>query len=286
MRAGFLAWLLVTACSEGRQSPPPDAEQPERIVTLSPHLAELVFATGAGDLLVGVSAYTDFPREAALLPVVGDAFNLDLEQLALLQPDLLLAWETGTPAHVVDELRSRGYRVEIIRTIGTDDIPLALERIGGLTGRQAKAEAAAEAFRSALDDIALRYAGAEPIRVFYQVDARPLYTINGSHYLSDLIDLCGGTNVFADLDGLAPLITVEAVLERDPEVILASTDAGDAAFDEWDRWQAMAANRYNNRFLMPANDIGRATPRLPAGAEALCAALAEGRRNRDTVRRD
>ena len=97
MRAGFLAWLLVTACSEGRQSPPPDAEQPERIVTLSPHLAELVFATGAGDLLVGVSAYTDFPREAALLPVVGDAFNLDLEQLALLQPDLLLAWETGTP---------------------------------------------------------------------------------------------------------------------------------------------------------------------------------------------
>jgi iron complex transport system substrate-binding protein len=281
----LLAWLAMAACEP---APPPSATAaaPTRLVTLSPHLAELMFAVGAGDLLVGVSAWTDFPDEAAVLPVVGDAFNLDLEQLALLEPDMLLAWDTGTPAHVVDELESRGYPVEVITTIGVGDIPGAMLRIGELTGHQASAREAVDAFETALSAIADRYAGSSPISVFYQVDARPLYTINGSHYLSDLIELCGGTNIFSDLDGLAPLITVEAVLERDPEVILASTDAGASAFDEWDRWQALAANRYGNRFLMPANDIARATPRLLTGAQAVCTALADGRQNRDNVAHD
>jgi iron complex transport system substrate-binding protein len=278
--AWAIACLLLASCS-GERASPRNTGHPEHIVTLSPHLAELVFAIGAGDLLIGVSAYTDFPDAAARLPVVGDAFNLDLERLALLEPDLLLAWDTGTPAHVIDELAARGYRVEIITTTGVADIPEALNRIGELTGRSSSAGDAADAFRSSLADIAGRYSDAQSIRVFYQVDARPLYTINGRHFLSDLIELCGGTNVFSDLDGLAPLISVEAVLERDPEVILASTDAGPSAFEEWDRWQALAANRYGNRFLMPANDIGRPTPRLLNGAEALCQALADGRQNRD-----
>ena len=283
--AWIIACLLLAACSTetpSAQSP----GYPERIVSLSPHLAELVFAIGAGDLLIGVSAYTDYPDAAARLPVVGDAFNLDLEQLALLEPDLLLAWDTGTPAHVIDELGTRGYRVEVITTTGVADVPLAMNRIGALTGRPSPAGDAAAAFRSSLAEIADRYSDASAISVFYQVDVRPLYTINGQHFLSDLIELCGGRNIFGDLDGLAPLISVEAVLERDPEVILASTDAGPSAFDEWDRWQALAANRYGNRFLMPANDIGRPTPRLLNGAEALCQALADGRQNRDDARRD
>jgi iron complex transport system substrate-binding protein len=283
--AWVIACLLLVACSAEQPSVPRPAH-PERIVTLSPHLAELVFAIGAGDLLIGVSAYTDYPDAAAGLPVVGDAFSLDLEQLALLEPDLLLAWDTGTPAHVIDELVARGYRVEVITTTGVADVPAAMNRIGALTGRPSSAGDAAAAFHSSLADIADRYSGARAISVFYQVDARPLYTINGQHFLSDLIELCGGTNIFSDLDGLAPLISVEAVLERDPEVILASTDAGPSAFDEWDRWQALAANRYGNRFLMPANDIGRPTPRLLNGAEVLCQALADGRHNRDNTRRD
>jgi iron complex transport system substrate-binding protein len=251
-----------------------------RIVTLSPHLAELVFAVGSGGQVVGVSAYTDFPVEAAALPLIGDAFNLDQEQLALLEPDLLLAWDTGTPAHVVDELRARGYNVEVITTTTLADVSAALRKIGTLTNNRRKADEVAAGFSNALADIADNSRGAAPITVFYQVDARPLYTINGGHFVSQLIDLCGGTNIFADLDGLAPLVSVEAVLERDPEVMLASTDAGDDAFDEWDRWPDLAANRYGNRFLMPANDIGRPTPRLLDGARAVCEALDESRRNR------
>lgn len=257
-----------------------------RIVTLSPHLAELVFAVGSGEQLVGVSAYTDFPSQAADLPVIGDAFNLDQERLALLEPDLLLAWDTGTPTHVVDELRARGYKVEVITTTTLDDVSVALRKIGALTSHREKADAAATRYTEALAGIAHDSEVAAPITVFYQVDARPLYTINGNHFVSQLIELCGGTNIFADLDGLAPLVSVEAVLERNPEVMLASTDAGEEAFAEWDRWPDLAANRFGNRFLMPANDIGRPTPRLVDGARAVCGALEQSRRNRAEMRND
>lgn len=253
---------------------------PLKIVTLSPHLAELVFAVGAGDLLIGVSAYTDYPDDAVNLPVVGDAFNLDQEQLAVLAPNLLLSWDSGTPAHVVDELRSRGYRVEVISTTSLEDLPDALLRIGVLTGREGTASAIADQFTKGLEDLMRAAKDAESIRVFYQVHAHPLYTINGDHFLSQVIELCGGTNIFADLNGLAPLVSVESVLEREPELILASSDAGPGAFDEWMRWSDMAAIRYSNQFLMPANEIGRATPRLLIGATAVCGALQKGRENR------
>ena len=251
-----------------------------RVVTLSPHLAELVFAVGAGDRLVGVSAYTDFPAPAASLPVIGDAYNIDQERLALLEPDLLLAWDTGTPQHVVDELRERGYRIRVITTTSLDDVPVALSTVGELLQKPDKGNALADEFRRFFADLSAEYRDAPEISVFYQVDARPLYTINGGHFLSALIDSCGGRNIFEHLDGLAPLVSVEAVLDHDPEVILASSDAGPSAFDEWDRWPGMAANRFGNRFLMPADQIARPTPRLQVAARAVCDVLDQARSHR------
>jgi len=251
-----------------------------RIVSLAPHLAELVFAVGAGDLLVGVTAYTDYPEAAEKLPLVGDAFAVDQEQLAVLKPDLLLAWNSGTPAHVVDELQERGYRVETIRTRGIEDIAVALERIGRLTGHEPQAKAAAQAFRQGVGQLAERYREAQTISVFYQVSERPLYTVNGDHYVSELIDTCGGRNIFADLNNLAPLVDVEAVLARDPEVLLASDDSPEDAFDVWRRWPSLAANRHGNRFFLPADEVGRASPRLVIAGETLCDTLEEARHNR------
>ena len=255
----------------------------QRIISLSPHLAELVFAVGAGDRLIGVSAYTDYPEAAAKLPVIGDAFMLDLERLTVMKPDLLLAWQSGTPAHVVDELRSRGYQVEVITTKSLQDIPLALRRIGELTGHDTMADTTADNFVDGLDALRALASDAATIAVFYQVSKRPLYTINGDHYVSQLIEICGGRNIFADLGKLAPLIGVEAVLGRDPEIMLAADDAGPDAFSEWQHWPGMAANRYANQFLMPAAEIGRATPRLLEAGAAICNALEEGRKNREHV---
>jgi iron complex transport system substrate-binding protein len=286
-----LVLLLILAAPQSGCSPAPgdaDSRQGDeqrsseelRIVSLAPHLAELVFAVGAGDLLVGVSAFTDYPDAAAALPLVGDAFSLDQEQLALLRPDLLLAWKSGTATHVIDELEKRGYRVESIDTHGIEDVAFALEQIGRLTGHEGQAAEAAAGFRNGIRELAERYGDSEDISVFYQVSSRPLYTINGDHYVSDLIEICGGRNVFGDLNKLAPLVDVEAVLARDPEAILASDDSRQDAFSVWQRWPELAANRHGNHFFLPADEIGRATPRLLQAGKSLCEVLDAARRNR------
>lgn len=284
-RALALAWTLVvlTSCG-GPTDPAPKTGVYDRIVTLAPHLTELVFAIGAGEQLVGISAWSDYPPEALSLPVVGDAFSIDQEQLALLNPDLLLVWQSGTPAHVIDELRSIGYAVEPIRTRGLADVSAAMLRIGELTGQSTGARAAAASFDSELQALRESAEGRALIRVFYQVSARPLYTINNEHYVSELIGICGGQNIFNDLTELAPAVSVEAVVDRNPEVMLASTDAGEDGFTEWQRWPDMAANLYGNLFLLPADEIARATPRLVIAGRALCLALQQARTNRRAFR--
>ena len=290
MKACLLVLLSSTLSCLAACSDRPVAESVDstysRVVTLAPNLTELVYAAGAGDTLVGASAYSDYPPEALSLPIIGDAFMVDQERLAVLQPDLLLVWQSGTPAHVVDELRRVGYNVEVIRTRSLEDVTSAVQRIGELTGYVEEAGQVAASFAHGLHSIRERYSELEDVRVFYQVSRRPLFTINGEHYVSDLINLCGGSNVFADLDDLAPSVDVEAVVERDPEAMLASSDAGEDAFDEWQRWPHIAANRYRNRFLMPADAIGRATPRLLLAAQAVCDALQDAREQRSLFAAD
>lgn len=277
---GLLAALVVmVACSEKQVAAPVSANA-ERIVSLAPNLTELIYTVGAGEQLVGVSAWSDYPREVLKLPVVGDAFTVDQEQLALAKPDLLLVWESGTPAHVVDELRGIGYNVVSIRTRELDDVAAALLQIGELTGHVEEAVEAAALYRDELQSLRDQYQSLPSIRVFYQVAARPLYTINNEHYISELISVCGGDNIFKDLSELAPTVDVEAVVDRDPEVMLASTDAGDDAFVEWERWPGMAANRSGNLFLLPADEIGRATTRVMIAGNAMCLALQQARINR------
>jgi iron complex transport system substrate-binding protein len=279
----ILAALLPTlfACdAPDTRATRADAVAYSRIVTLAPNLAELVFAAGAGDRLVGVSAYSNYPPAVETLPLVGDAFTIDQEQLALLRPELLLAWESGTPTHVVDELRQAGHTVEVIRTRSLADISAAVVRIGELAGTGRRAQEVAAEFTAALEELADSYRGAEAIRVFYQVSKRPLYTVGSEHYASELIALCGGQNVFADMDELAPAIDVEAVVDRDPEAMLASDDAGSDAFGEWDRWPAIAANRYGNRFLLPADELSRPTTRVLDAGRAICDALQAARERR------
>lgn len=272
--------LALAACAPPGPDAPPGDTRYERIVTLAPNLTELVFAAGAGARLVGVSAYSDYPPAARQLPVVGDAFTIDRERLALLDPDALFVWESGTPAHVVDELRAAGFTVEVLKTQGLADVAASLRRIGELTGHTVTAAQTADDFLVAVENLRRDYADRPAISVFYQVSKRPLFTINGEHFVGELITLCGGRNVFADLAELAPTIDVEAVVTRDPEVMLTSTDGGPEAFDDWARWPTLVANRYGNHFRIPADEIGRATPRVLVAAQAICEVLEEARQRR------
>ena len=285
IRAGALACVcaLLCACSKPPPEPAHD-DAAERVVTFAPHLAEMMFEIGAQQKLVGVSAWSDFPREVLDLPQVGDAFTIDQEQLSLLQPDLVLVWESGMPAHAVDELRARGYQVESLRTRDLDDVAAALLTLGELTGHVSDAKAAAERFSGELESLRGRYADAEAIDVFFQISARPLYTVNSEHFISKIIELCGGRNVFADVGRFAPSVSVEAVVDRDPEVLLAGANLGDDIFSAWARWPQLAANRYGNQFLLPDETIGRPSPRLAAAAHAVCLALQQARANRAALR--
>ena len=281
IRPGALACVCALLCACSETPPEPAAEvAAERVVTFAPHLAEMMYEIGAQETLVGVSAWSDFPREVLDLPQVGDAFTIDQEQLSLLQPDLVLVWESGMPAHAVDELRARGYRVESLRTRNLDDVAAALLQLGKLTGHVADAEAAAARFTGGLESLRARHEDAEPIGVFFQISTRPLYTVNREHFISEIIELCGGRNVFADVTRFAPSVSVEAVVDRNPEVLLAGTNLGDEAFSAWARWPNLAANRYGNQFLLPDETIGRPSPRLAAAAQSVCLALEQGRTNR------
>lgn len=267
---------LLVACGERpAASAAASGAAPERIVTLAPNLAELVAAVGAGDRLVGVSAYTDYPAGLASLPRIGDAFRPDQEALLRLDPDLVLAWGGGTPDEVVARLREQGYRVEVVPTRSLADVAAALRQVGELTGNADAGEAAASRFERRLAALG---GDGRRVRVFYQISTSPLYTVNGEHFISELIERCGGSNVFAGLQTLAPAVSVDAVLRANPDVILAAGAADDDTLDVWERWPSLVANRAGTRFLLPADILVRAGPRLAAGGEAVCAALDQARR--------
>lgn len=254
----------------------------EKVVALAPHIAELVFDAGAGDTLVGVSAYSDFPEQAKTLPVVGDANHFDVEKIAALKPDLVLAWGSGTPQTAIDRLRDLDIPVAVIEAGKLSDVARELGMIGKLTDHEQSALAAAKDYLDKLGALRKQYAGRPPISVFFEISRHPLFTVNGKHPISQAIKLCGGQNVFADLDTLAPSVSLEAVLKRNPEAIVATGKGSDAAHAmlQWLRWTDLAAAQYTNLYLIDGDLIARSTPRMLKGVEKLCSDLDEARDNR------
>ncbi len=258
------------------------AQPAQRIVTLSPHLAETVFAAGAGGQIVGTVDYSNYPEAARRIPRVGGYSRFDLEAVVALKPDLIIAWEGGNaPAHL-QKLRRLGLPVYLSQISRLEDIAGEIERIGALAGTRQSADTAARTFRQRLADLQARYAGRPVVRTFYEVWHQPLKTIGGQQFISSVIRLCGGENVFGTLTATAPDVTVEAVLAANPEAIIAS-GMGEARPEWLDDWQArpglLAAQR-KNLFFIPPDLIQRHTPRLLDGAERLCQHLETARSRR------
>jgi len=238
-----------------------------RIVSLAPHLTELVYAAGAGERLVGAVEYSDFPPPARELPRVGSDAQISLEAVLALRPDLIVAWPNPGSVRAINRLAELELPVFRSEPRALEDIATTLERLGVLAGTTAQAQRAAQAFRARKAEIERRYAGRPKVRVFYQVWDRPLLTVNGDHVISKVIGLCGGENVFAALPLIAPEVDAEAVLRAAPEVILASRPGAQPP-----KW--LPAGRF---FVVPADLIQRHTPRLLDGAEHVCRALEEAR---------
>jgi iron complex transport system substrate-binding protein len=243
-----------------------------RVVSLAPHLTELMYAAGAGKRLVGAFAYSDYPPEARNLPRVGSEAQIDLEAVVALKPDLVVAWPQSGSTRAVERIAALGIAVFRSEPRELEDIARTMETLGRLTASEAPAAAAAHAFRARTAHLARAYASRPVVRAFYQVWDRPLITVNADHVISKVMRLCGGENVMADLPAIAPAIDRERVLRADPEVIVAS--GVDGARPPWlDRWQAfpaMAAVRGGNLYAVRPELLQRHTPRILDGAEALC----------------
>lgn len=252
----------------------------QRIIALAPFLTELVFAAGSGDLLVGVSEYSDYPDAARALPRLGDAYGLDLERVLSARPDLVLVWASGNGATQIERLRQLGLTVYVSEPQRLRDIESTLERLGVLSGRQQSARATAAKYRAGIDALRDRYANRSPVRVFYELWHQPSITVGGSHLISDVITLCGGRNVFADVAELAPVVDIEAVVARDPQVILVGAEAGqaDAVQQRWRRWELASAVREGHVYVVPPELLQRQTTRVVEGATRVCKLIARARR--------
>lgn len=279
-----LGWLLQPARAEvavvDDQGARVVLSQPaRRIVALSPHLTELLFASGAGDHLVGTVQFADFPPAARHIPRVGSGSALDVERILALRPDLVVAWGSGNPAAQVATLRRLGLTVWISEPHRLEDVSATLRRLGQLAGTPLPAEAAATAFDRRLADLRRQFGDQRPVEVFYQIWDRPLMTVGGHHLISSVITLCGGRNIFGDLAALAPTVDPEAVLKADPEVIVASgIDARRPAWlDDWRAWPRLRAVRSGALVDIPPDLLQQHTPRLLDGAERLCGVLAARR---------
>lgn len=257
-------------------------QQARRIVTLAPHLAETLFAAGAGDRLVGTVEYSDYPEAAKKVPRVGGYSRVDLEAVVALKPDLIIAWYSGNAPANIEKLRGFGFPVYVSQPDRIEDVAREIERIGRLAGTSPAADAAAENFRARLDGLRREYEKKARVRTFYQIWKQPLSTVGGRQIISSVIRLCGGENVFGDLQALAPVVSVEAVVSTDPEAIVASGmgEARPEWLDDWKRWPAITAVARNNLFFVPPELIQRHTPRLLDGAEVLCRHLQSARDRR------
>ncbi len=254
-------------------------EPAQRIVALAPYLTELAFAAGAGAKLIGVSAYSDFPPAAAELEVISDSAHVNLERIVRLKPDLVLAWRTGNRSRDIAAMEARGERVFVTEPSRLEDIPRLLRTIGRLAGTEGAAAEQAAAIEARFAALRERYADRSEMRVFYEIWHEPVMTVNGRHYVSAMLALCGGRNVFADAPPLTPVISREQLLAVDPDAILVSAPPPQAAamIAAWKRWPSLRAVKRDALYAIDPVLVNRMGARVADGAEALCAALDRAR---------
>lgn len=245
----------------------------QRIISLGPHATELLYAVGAGSKLVGVIEYSNFPPEAQKLPTVGSATAIDIERIVASKPDLVVIWGSGNLAPQIDKLRKLGIPIYDCEPHDFESIATSFERLGKLTGNESLGNTLASDFRVRLAKLAADYRERAPVTVFYQIWREPLMTLNDTHMASAVIRLCGGRNIFGNLQPIAPTVSIESVLKADPQVILTGSGAKDDPFSIWRRFPKMSAVAANHLISIESDLLTRPGPRILQGTEAVCKAL-------------
>jgi len=249
---------------------------PLRIISLAPSATEMLFAAGAGDRLVATVQFSDEPPAAKQVPRIGDVTAIDMERLVALHPDVVVVWPGGSNPAQIEKMIQLGipvYRQQVNRLT---DLPASVRRLGALAATTAVAERAARALEEQLQKIAREYAGGKHPTVLLEVWNRPLYTVGGTQLMSDALALCGARNVFGDLRGLSPVIDTEAVIARNPDIIVAAAPPSEGAawLEKWGHFSSLNAVRHGRLIAFEDQALSRMGPSVLAATEGLCKVLA------------
>jgi len=250
-----------------------------RIVSLAPHITEMLFSAGAAEQIVGTVAFSDYPAAAEQIPRVGDAVNLDVEAIVALQPDLIVAWRSGTPQRAITALQQLGFQLYLSDPSGFNDIVKNISDLGQLSGHGEFATSQIRQFLDRLAKLEQHYRKPPKVSVFYQIWQEPLMTVNGKHLISQVIDLCGGENLFADMPRLTPQVSLESVIAKNVQAILISAPPADDdhLLTYWQRWQSLPAVRYQAIYKIPWDIISRHSLRIVEGAKVICESIEQVR---------
>lgn len=252
-----------------------------RIVALTPHLVENLYTAGLGERIVGAVRRSNYPPAAKRIPRVGGYNSLSLEAIVAKKPDLVVAWAEGGSPDMVARLRALGIAVYVDDPRKLSGIARTIRDLGTLGASQGRADRAATAFEHRIAALRERYAQRRAVPMFWEVWSDPLRTLSSAGMTGAVIRLCGGTNVFAHASTLAPQVSVEAVIARGPDAIVASGVAESQSHwkSYWQRWPAIPAVAHDHFVSLPADLISRPTVRIAQGAADLCHGL-------DRVRND
>lgn len=247
-----------------------------RIVSLAPNITDALFAAGAGAYVLGTSRFTEYPAEAKKVAIVGDATMIDLERIVSLKPDIVVVWKSGNAASQVEKLTRLGIPVFYSETTRLANVANATRQLGKLAGTEGVADKNAREFETALQTLRATYAGKKHLKVFFQIWDRPLMTVGHAQIIDDALELCGGDNIFADVNQAAPTVSREAVLARNPDVIMSGGGEGES-LSSWKPSAFLSAVRHNNVFAIDAPTLALPSPSILAGVATLCHALDDAR---------
>ncbi|HEY1900557.1 MAG TPA: cobalamin-binding protein [Steroidobacteraceae bacterium] len=254
----------------------------QRIVSLAPGATEMLFAAGAGSKLLATVAYADQPDAARRLPRIGDSNAIDMERLLVLKPDVVVYWPGGNNPAQIAQLRRLGFTLYGQQVDRLAQLGASLRRLGRLAGTEVAAQARAAQLEQRLHQLTERYSHATHLTVLLETWNQPLYTVGGPQLMSDVLGVCGATNVFGDLPQLSPAVQVEAVIARDPEVIIAAAPPGAGAqwLQAWRQFPALRAVRRGNLLDFQDQALSRLGPSVLDAATGLCALLDAARSRR------
>jgi len=251
-----------------------------RVISMSPHVTELLFAAGGGSRIVGAVNYSDYPEAAKSIPRIGSNREIDLERVIAMKPDLIVAWMHNASERQIEMVRKLGVPVFLSDPQTLEGIPENVARLGQLMGTETVANTAAGELRKQLAGLRSRYANRPVVRTFYQVWDKPLYTLSGKHIITDALRLCGGENIFEKLTIVAPVVSVESVLKEDPEAIFGTAEKNYGGVGLWKPYATLSATRNDNLFTVEGDLLNRAGPRMIAGTAVMCEKLELARQHR------